>query len=230
MGDFNQWKIDQALLDFADIREVLVGNTRKDKSLDRIFLNMSRAVTESGTLEPLETDEEEVSDHRIAYCRLKLPRLTTYGWESFTYRFYNEQAKKEFRDWLVMHKWDEVAVAQGSNKKTEAYQDTLTQAMDKFFPWKTTRRKTNDLPWINGKVVKRIEARKRLFWLEGGKRTEAWKEEKKRTTDLIKDRKRGYMDTQRGHILAKDANRNFFRHVKTFSRLEKPRQFDVREL
>ena len=38
------------------------------------------------------------------------------------------------------------------------------------------------------------------------------------------------MLTQKEHLLADDANRNFFRHIKSFSRLEKPRQFDVRGL
>ena len=119
---------------------------------------------------------------------------------------------------------------QGSNNKTLAYQETLTKAMDAFFPWKTTRRKSNDLPWLSKKVLKEIAEHKRFFWEEGGKRTAAWKERKKRTDDLIKKRKRGYMDTQKKHILAEDANRNFFRHVKTFSRHEKPKAFDVRQL
>ena len=47
-GDFNHWKIEIPLADFVDLKEVPVGNTRKDKSIDRIFLNMSRAVKESG--------------------------------------------------------------------------------------------------------------------------------------------------------------------------------------
>ena len=69
MGDFNQWKMGQALVDFVDLKEVDIGHTRKDRSLDKIFLNMSRAVVESGTLEPLESEEDELkSDHRIAYC------------------------------------------------------------------------------------------------------------------------------------------------------------------
>ena len=51
-GDFNQWEIGQALEDFADIKEVDIGPTRGSRSIDRIFLNMSRAVSDSGTLEP----------------------------------------------------------------------------------------------------------------------------------------------------------------------------------
>ena len=231
-GDFNQWKVENYLCNFADIKEVDVGFTRKDKVIDRIFLNMTRSVVESGTLEPLETEEEDASpsDHRIAYCRLELARVANFKWETFTYRYFNDQAKKDFKAWIVLHDWAEVRQARGSNDMTNAYQGTLSWAIDKFFPLKTTRRKTTDLPWINKSVLKKIDARKRLYWAEGGKRTAAWRDEKKKTDDLIKARKKGYVDTQKEHLLAKDANRNFFRHVKTFSRLEKPAQFDVRTL
>ena len=38
------------------------------------------------------------------------------------------------------------------------------------------------------------------------------------------------MDTQRDHILAKDANRNFFKHVKIFDKAERPELFHVRTI
>lgn len=38
------------------------------------------------------------------------------------------------------------------------------------------------------------------------------------------------MDNQRIHLFADDANRNFFKHVKKFSKYEKPEIFDVRKL
>ena len=38
-GDFNQWKIEEALGDFRDISVFVVGNTRNGRALDRIFLN-----------------------------------------------------------------------------------------------------------------------------------------------------------------------------------------------
>ena len=230
MGDFNQWDIKEALQDFADVKEVNVGPTRGSRSIDRIFLNMTRAVVESGTLDPLETDEEGTSDHRVAYCRLDLPRLTTFRWETYTYRFYNEDSRQLFKNWMVLYPWDEVTQAVGSNSKAEAYQATLNAAMDEFFPTKTTRRKSSDLPWMSKGLLEKIATRKRLFWAEGGKRTEAWRDMKRITDGLVKERKKGYVLTQKEHILAKDANRNFFRHVKTFSRLEKPPLFDIRQL
>ena len=42
-GDFNQWRIDETLQDYVDISEVKVGPTRGSRSIDRIFLNVSRS-------------------------------------------------------------------------------------------------------------------------------------------------------------------------------------------
>ena len=54
-GDFNQWDIASALVDYIDIAETDVGPTRGDRSIDRLFSNFHRSVIESGTLPPLET-------------------------------------------------------------------------------------------------------------------------------------------------------------------------------
>ena len=232
-GDFNQWRIEQALQDFGDLTEVDVGPTRGTRSIDRIFVNIGRTVEESGTLAPLETDDEidpSGSDHRVSYCRLRVPRRPVFTWETYTYRHFNKNSEERFKAWIVMHDWASVLAAAGPDAKTNEYQRIITWAIQEFFPLKTTRRKSTDLPWMNGKVLDMIRKRKLLYFEEGGKRTEAWKVAKKGTQDLIRKRKRGFMDTQRGHILAEDANRNFFKHVRNFSRFERPKLFDVREL
>lgn len=72
--------------------------------------------------------------------------------------------------------------------------------------------------------------RRSLYGAEGGVRIAAWRERKRSTDELIRSRKRGYLDKQKEHILAEDAVRNFYKHVRNFSKLEKPKQFDVREL
>ena len=230
-GYFNQWAIDECLQDFADLGEVVVGNTRKDKCIDHLFANMTRSVKEAGTIAPLESaDGTCKSDHRVVYCTLDVPRRETFKWETFKYRHYNPDAANAFRAWIVLHDWKEVYNAQGSNGKANAYQDTMGWALDEFFPYKTTRKKSNELPWMNKTLRKAIEGRKRLFWTEGGKRMEVWKEERDRVNEMIVQRKRGYMDVQKDHLLAKDTNRNFFRHVKNFCRHEKPELFDVKSL
>ena len=80
---------------------------------------------------------------------------------------------------------------------------------------------------MNKRIKKLIKDRKRLFFQEGGKRTEVWKTEKRKVAKEIQDRKKVYMNNQKEHLLSDDASRNFFKHVKNFSRYEKPPQFDV---
>ena len=181
-------------------------------------------------MEPLESDDGAGSDHRIAYCKVKLARTAAFTWQSFSYRHYNDHSVDLFKRWVTMHDWSEVHNAEGSNDMTDKYQATIDWALDKFFPKKTTRRKSTDLPWMNRRLKKMITNRKRMFWREGGERTQAWREERDRVDKAIRERKAGYMQNQKDHLLANDANRNFFKHVKNFSRFEKPEQFDVRTL
>ena len=230
-GDLNQWRVD--LGDFADIEEVQVGHTRGDKSIDRIFTNFPRKITESGTLAPLENESEDDvrrSDHRTAFAVAELQRREAFRWEVYSYRHYSSEAVEKFKHWIALYEWEEVFQAEGAERKAEEYQRALTVAIEDCFPLKKRKKKSTDLPWMTRSIIKQIEDRKELYVREGGVRTDEWKAEKKKTNDLIKKSKRGYMDNQRDHLLAEDADRNFFKHVKNFSRLEKPPLFDVREL
>ena len=66
--------------DFVDIKEADVGCTRGTKVIDRVFLNNYRSVTESGTVVPLETEEDDPakSDHRVAHVKIDLPRVEAF--------------------------------------------------------------------------------------------------------------------------------------------------------
>ena len=222
-GDFSHWKIDEALADFPDVSEIDPGHT------SRVFVNFGRAIKEARTLAPLETEEDDQglvskNDHRARYVQAELHKKRTFKWETYSYRHYNNQSVENFKTWIIMHDWREVLEAQGLNNKTDACQGTVTEAVEKFFPLETTRRKSSELPWMSKKLKTMIVDRKQQFFNDGGVRTAAWKEKKIRTEDELRKRKRGYMDTQREHILAKDANRNFFKQA------EKPEPFDIREI
>ena len=125
-GDFNQWDIWQALLDFGDISEVVVGCTRGSKSIDRLFTNCRRRLVKSGTIAPLESEDSELqSDHRVAYASFEIPRVESFTWQKCTYRHYNQDSVNDFKQWIVFHDWAEVYTARGSNNKTNAYQSTI---------------------------------------------------------------------------------------------------------
>ena len=85
-GDFNQWRVEEALADFPDLAEHQVGNTRGDHSIDRIFSNID--VRSSGTVPPLETDNVEGgqrrSDHRVAFIQSSLDKVPSYKMLRYT--------------------------------------------------------------------------------------------------------------------------------------------------
>ena len=74
--------------------------------------------------------------------------------------------------------------------------------------------------------MKRIERRKKIYRKEG--RSDLWKIIKKQTEDMIKERKKVYMDMKKVQLTEKNANRSFFRLVKAFNTPEKAQTFDVR--
>ena len=75
-----------------------------------------------------------------------------------------------------------------------------------------------------------IGRRKKIYMEAGGVRTDEWHTLKSVIEEKIIKRKRGFFDTQRQHILSEDANRNFFKHVKNFSTVDKPEIFNIRTL
>ena len=105
-GDFKQWRIDEAMDNFADIKEVGVGPRRGRRSIDQVFTNMYRSVTESGTKTPLETEDDDKgktkkSDHRVVFCKISLQRRTKFRWINYSYRHYNDESVRKFREWIV---------------------------------------------------------------------------------------------------------------------------------
>ena len=99
-GDFNQWKIGEAVGDLVDVREVFIGPTRGSRSIDRIFVNFSRSVVESGTSAPLETEVLENgritrSDHRVAFCRTEFLKTEKFKWETYTCLLYTSPSPRD---------------------------------------------------------------------------------------------------------------------------------------
>ena len=100
--------------------------------------------------------------------------------------------------------------------------------MDKFFPLRKVRKKSTDLPWINRAITKKIKRRMEIYRKEG--KSDLWRWMKKSIDEQISGRKKGYMEEKKKQLTADDANRSFFRLVKSFNTPEKAQTFDVRSL
>ena len=146
-GDFNQWDLAEALEDYPDIQEAPVGPMRGNREIDHTFTNISDHIERLSVLPPLESDDSSrTNDHRIALVEAKIPRKDAYELLRYTYQLYTEERAEEFGKLILGHDWGEVLEVEGSNGKAMAYQRHLDCAMDTFFPYVTTVRKSTEPP------------------------------------------------------------------------------------
>ena len=226
-GDFNHWPAEEAIEDHLEVREVLHGNTRGNRQIDRSFTNFPRAISDSGTLPPLETEDGRLSDHKIAYAvasfeHVKPPTV------SYSYRHYTEEGAANFQACLAEQSWDPVYAEVTPSAKVDRFQKILDTLMSLCFVMKTTTKRVTDPPWVNNKIRKLSRKRRKIYDKEG--RSNRWKVLKKQCKDLYNKRAAAYMQEQKRVLTAPDASRAFYKNVKAYKSKEKPQQFDIHDL
>ena len=181
-GDFNRRDIDGILADFPDLMLVPAGGTRDGVALDKLFTNFGPDIFEHGTLAPLESESGTVSDHDVVYASSYLKREQTFTWITYSYLQYREESAVEFKNWLSQMDWQELFAAKTSSEKAEIYNRECDDAVKRFFPVVTVKRKSTDNPWIR----KQLRQRAKIFRKEG--RSSLWKKMKKKTFNLMRKR------------------------------------------
>ena len=231
-GDFNQWEIDQALIDYQDLVEVETPPTRGDRNIDRMFTNWADDITDAGCIPPLETELEgpakTFSDHNIQYACARLPKREKRAWEVFTYRPYTDKGAAAMKRDLEVQDWGIVTSCHGSNAKAIAYQSIVEDLMNKNFPLKTVRRREGDLPWFNNKAKKMTRKKQAVYKAEG--KSDRWLRLQEGLDRYLDKRKEGFLGAQREKFTGPEASTQFYKNVKSFKNAEKPREFDVRDL
>ena len=73
-GDFNQYKIIEALKDYPDLVLLQTPPTRGGKTLDLLFTNFPSQINASDLIPPLESDlpNRAPSDHKVIHCEVHL--------------------------------------------------------------------------------------------------------------------------------------------------------------
>ena len=233
-GDFNQWDVENYLADFPDLVEVQTGPTRNGRRIDRIFLNWPECVQSHSVLKPLEADlpgDDGViptSDHSVQFVRASLPRKEPVKWEKFTHRPFKEASATAFLKAINEQDWSTVLYANSSNDKATCFQLIIDDLMDHFFPIKTTRRKSDDLPWINEVARKKIRRKRAIFRDEA--RSKKWRAARHDLEKYLKKRRDVFLQNQREKVIGGEASKAFFKNVKSFNSVEKPKAFDIRDL
>ena len=219
--------MEDIIQDHPDLAELAHGPTRDDRKIDRTFTNFNRSIVESYTLPPLETEVGNVSDHRMVFGKgvFAAPPNNTV---TYKHRPFTEQGAAAFLVEIEWQQWEGVLTALGVEEKVEAFQGILAGYMDKFFPIKSTTKRSTDPPWVNEQIRKLSRKRRRIYDREG--RSKRWKRLKKKSDNLYRTRAGKYLEKQRELLTGPDAARTFYKHVRDYSSREKPPAFDPCDL
>ena len=187
---------------------------------------------DSGCLPPLETElvgeHRTFSDHRIQYACARLEHKDPIKWETFTYRPYKDKGGEAFTEDLSKLSWEEVKQASDSNHKARIFQEKIDELMDRHFPLKTIRRKDDDLPWLNDRAKQMIKKKNAIYKSEG--KSERWENMRIKTESYLDKRRLAFIATQKEKFTGPEASANFFKNVKAFKNVEKPKAFDIKDL
>ena len=226
-GDWNQWPVQPIINEHSDLVEVCHGPTRGDRKIDRFLTHFPRSIDESDVLPPLDDGNGRVSDHKVAFFkasfRAQLAKTVTYK-----YRHFTDSGAAGFQSWVRGHTFAEVYGREGVNEQLDAFLATLESKMDIFFPYRTTKKRVSDPPWINPYIRHMIKKRRKVYSREG--RSDRWKALMKKVRALVRKRAKNYWAHQKRNLLSNDAARVFFKNVKAYSSKERPPSFDVRSL
>ena len=231
-GDFNQWDVGEALAEFSDIVEVSTPATRDDRKIDKIFTNWSEFIEEGGCLPPLQTEEIDgvvkKSDHNIQFLISRLPRKEPVVWHTFTHRPYTTAGEKNFMDEIAKQDWSQLLSLAGSNPKVDLLHGILSDLLDRHFPLKVSKKKSDDLPWMDDRARKLIRRKAAIYKSEGA--SARWQAARIGVEEYLEDRRERFLEKQRDRFIGPQAHVSFFRNVKAFKSPEKAKEFDVREL
>ena len=231
-GDFNQWDVQEALLDYPEVQEVLTPPTREDRRIDKIFTNFHDDISEAGCVPPLDAElldgRRTESDHNIQYCCSEISIKEPIKWEVFTHRPYTESGADALVEDLSRENWIEVYNEPDTNSMAVRYQQIIDALLDKHFPLKTTKRKESDLPWINDVARKMIKKKCAIYKAEG--KSDRWTAQFNKVEQYLEKRRQAFMEKQREKFTGPDAAKNFYRNVKAYKCAEKPKSFDIRDL
>ena len=188
-GDFNLADFLPLLADYPDLALASELPTRRSALLDLVFTNLGDEIEETRIFDPLTNNKNgNESDHRIVYFKAKLGHKHKFQWVEKTHRPMGRKAVEAAVNAVNGINWESALPSmEDAYLYVKQFHLAITSTCLRFLPYRKTRFRFTDDPWIDEKIRRKVRARKRIFKLE--KRSRKWKKLKTKTTCLIKKEK-----------------------------------------
>ena len=223
-GDANRRPVDNAFTGYPDVMNQVAGPSRLGQFLLCCATNLGDTIKDRFTSEPLASEQDEPSDHRVLVYKCDLPRRDSFTKKTFTFRPYRRKGELQFGRLLLQTNWEEIETGDPSSA-AEKLAEILLRYTDECFPLKTCTVKSNDLPWATRRFKRKVRQRKRKFRRRG--RCREWKELKAESNHILHEGKSEFL--QKVEMIGKNSKK-FFQAVNKLKHREAPAPWSILEM
>ena len=194
-GDMNKKNIEEAFDCYGDIARCNYGPTRGDACLDILYTNAKQARYETST--PLESNAGQASDHACIVFEILEPRKRNFEWVTVKRRKHSDTAVAKYAARLRGTDWEKVMPqdVDDPDALVEAFESYTTALTEELFPWKTSRRRSNEPPGNTEGLRKLSRQKKRVYKEEGKSRT--WHRLQSEFDTKLEDRRLEFVERAR---------------------------------
>ena len=193
-GDMNGRDMSDALLLDQDIELLPSPPTRGKNTLDLVYSNVNRFCHDVDVRPPLTTEGGLLSDHGCVHVELLLPKTRNFTWVKKLSRKRFDSADQRFADELRQTDWTPMEAAGDNPDALVAHFETVVGNLtDKHFPLRSTRRRSNEDPWITNGIRHRAKRKKRIYKRHG--KSAAWHRADERLQEEVRVKKQEFVES-----------------------------------
>ena len=194
-GDLNRKSLASAISDFPDIKQANFEPTRSDACLDIIFTNATH--TTPTTWPPLQTLQGVASDHSCVVISGSEPKMRDFVWIRKMVRKHSKKSVGIFGSRLDQANWGQILPdGMHPDDMVDKFQGLMSAWIDDLFPLKSSRRRSNEDPWITENIRRLARQKHRVFRREA--KSPLWITLRDRLLEKINTSKGEYVDRVEG--------------------------------
>ena len=223
-GDLNHRSLSGALDDYPDIVRLNHDPTRGDACLDVLHSNCQDV--QSSVFPPLETRHGIRSDHACVVFTASQSKLRNFVWVKRKVRTHTNKAMRQFGREMRQLNWDNILQGHMSpDELVKKFEDVTGEAINRLFPFKSVRARSNEHPWIT-QSIRRLSRLKKVVYKREGK-SNCWCRLQEKLDLKIEESKQAFLKKATSGGSNPKA---YFSTVKAFATGSAPKQWDLMDL
>ena len=223
-GDFNNFDISSITTDFIDLILINTHPTRRNRTIDLAICNVP--VVENEVYPPLHNDENDSdSDHRIVFFKAEWKHSHKFRWIKTRHRDLREDNVNSCVQLINAFDWQQLCHGEAAGA-AEALHTQLSIFADRTIPWKTSKRRSTDKPWVDNKTRKKM-CQRRAVYRDRGRDSIDWKELKDKTDDMLETSKKKWYNKETEKLMAKGSNQLPYKALRHLGTVEFKEEWDI---